>query len=162
MKLMLRTKRPPPLPVVVTLVRVAPLPLDDDNLARALKGIRDEVACWICAVVIQKGKRKGQVTGNDRDPRVTWRVAQRRGKPGEYAVEILARSCSPAYPGARVQVTPEADVVALVLSPVERALHAHQLGRTTGPIEFTTEGLRLLVTTVTATTAANHTVMEGR
>ena len=143
----LRTKRRPALPAVVTLVRIAPCALDDDNLARAMKGIRDEVAVWLCPVVVQKGKRRGQLTGNDRDPRVTWRVAQRRGRPREYAVEIHVRAWSMAHPGARCRALPEGDVVELVLSPADRARLAHQLGRTTGPIEFTTEGLRLLVAT---------------
>lgn len=162
LELTLATKARPPLPVVITIVRVAPLPLDEDNLARALKGIRDQVACWICPVVIQKGKKKGQVTGDDRDPRVTWRVAQRKGKPHEYAVEIHVRPWSFAHPGARTRVTPEADVVELLLTPVERALLAHQLGRTTGPITFSTEGLRLLVATTAANANANRTITEGR
>lgn len=61
-------------PVMVLLARVAPLPLDDDNLRGALKAVRDGVADALGV--------------NDNDPRVTWEYAQRRGKPGEYAVEI--------------------------------------------------------------------------
>ena len=54
---------PPPLPVVVELVRVSVSKLDDDNAIAALKPLRDACAEWL-------GCR------NDRDPRVTWRTAQ--------------------------------------------------------------------------------------
>ena len=38
----------PALPLIVTLTRIAPSNgLDDDNLARSLKGVRDEVAEWL-------------------------------------------------------------------------------------------------------------------
>ena len=146
-ELTLRTERRPPLPAVVTVVRVAPCALDDDNLARALKGIRDEVARWLCPVVIQKGKKRGQLTGDDRDPRVTWRVAQRKGRPREHAVEIRVRAWSASRPGARVRALPEADVVELTVTAAQRARLAFLLARTTGPIDFTAEGLRILVAT---------------
>lgn len=58
---------------VVTLTRIAPCPLDDDNLAAAFKAVRDGIADGL-------GIR-------DNDPRVSWRYAQRRGKPREYAIE---------------------------------------------------------------------------
>lgn len=64
------------LPITVTLTRVAPRALDDDNLRGALKSIRDGIAD--CLGV------------DDRDARVTWRYAQRRGSPREYAVDIEA------------------------------------------------------------------------
>jgi len=64
----------PALPVVVYLTRIAPRQLDDDNAARACKAARDQVA---------------ELLGvDDRDPRITWRVEQRRGGVGEYALEI--------------------------------------------------------------------------
>lgn len=57
--------------LVVRLTRVAPRPLDSDNLAGALKACRDGVA---------------DVLGvDDRDSRVVWVVDQRRGKA---AVEV--------------------------------------------------------------------------
>jgi hypothetical protein len=37
----------PALPVVVTLVRIAPRALDGDNLQSAFKAVRDEVAKWL-------------------------------------------------------------------------------------------------------------------
>ena len=62
------------IPLVVTLTRVSPnhQRLDDDNLAGALKSIRDGVADWLRI--------------NDNDPRVTWRYAQ--DSHSEYGVRI--------------------------------------------------------------------------
>jgi hypothetical protein len=64
------------LPLTVTLTRIAPRALDDDNIRAALKSIRDGVA--------------DRIGIDDGDSRVTWCYAQRRGKPREYAVEIEA------------------------------------------------------------------------
>jgi hypothetical protein len=71
--------------IVVTMVRVAPRELDMDNLAHAFKG-------WVDGVADGLGLK------SDRDPRVTWRWEQRKGKPrhrvgavtvaAEHAVEI--------------------------------------------------------------------------
>lgn len=63
-----------PLPCVVTLTRIAPRALDDDNLRSALKAARDGIA--------------DRFFISDRDPRVSWRYAQRKGAPKEYAVEV--------------------------------------------------------------------------
>lgn len=71
---MLGGKVAPPLPVVVTLTRIAPCALDDDNLASAFKAPRDEVARWLKV--------------DDADRRVTWAYAQRREGVRQYAVEI--------------------------------------------------------------------------
>jgi hypothetical protein len=67
----------PRMPCTVVLTRVAPSSgLDPhDGLGAALKGIIDGVA-------------DGLGLTNDRDPRVTWVLAQRRGRPGEYAVAV--------------------------------------------------------------------------
>lgn len=64
----------PQLPCRVTMVRVAPRRLDDDNLAGALKCVRDELAALIGV--------------DDRDKGVLWRASQARGKPKEYAVRV--------------------------------------------------------------------------
>lgn len=64
----------PNFPLVVTLCRIAPRALDDDNLASACKAVRDGVAD---ALGIK-----------DNDPRVTWRYEQRRGAVKEQAIEI--------------------------------------------------------------------------
>jgi len=63
-------------PVRVTLTRIAPRALDDDNLRTALKSVRDGVADAL-------GLK------NDRDPRVAWDYQQHRRAPNEYAVSIV-------------------------------------------------------------------------
>jgi hypothetical protein len=68
------TAAPPGLPCAVTMTRIAPRALDDDNLVGALKHVRDGVADWLCI--------------NDRDSRVSWTCAQRRGAARQYAVEV--------------------------------------------------------------------------
>lgn len=61
------------LPCVVTLTRVAPRRLDDDNLRGALKAVRDGIA--------------DRLGVDDADPRVEWRYGQRKGEPRQYVVE---------------------------------------------------------------------------
>lgn len=58
----------------VWLTRLAPRELDSDNLAAALKAVRDGVA--------------DALGMDDGDPRLVWLYGQRRGKPGEYAVQV--------------------------------------------------------------------------
>ena len=66
------------LPAVVTMTRIAPSNgLDDDNLQGGLKSVRDGVADAL------------QV--DDRDPRVTWRYGQQRGKGYGVLVELEPR-----------------------------------------------------------------------
>jgi hypothetical protein len=75
---MLKAKRPPPLPVVVTMTRVGPSNgLDDDNLASAFKGVRDEIARWLGV--------------DDRSQLVRFVPAQRREK--HWGVEIRVELC---------------------------------------------------------------------
>jgi hypothetical protein len=62
----------PPLPVTVTLTRLAPRELDDDNLHGALKHFRDGVADWFGV--------------DDGDKRYTWVVRQEKSKT--YGVRI--------------------------------------------------------------------------
>jgi hypothetical protein len=52
-----------PLPAVVTLTRLGGKSLDDDNLRRAMKSVRDVVAKWLGV--------------DDADPKVRWRYRQR-------------------------------------------------------------------------------------
>lgn len=66
----------PALPVTVTLVRVGPRALDDDNLAFAFKAVRDGVADALGV--------------KDHDARVTWVYAQERG-PYAIRIELAAR-----------------------------------------------------------------------
>ncbi|AFN39088.1 hypothetical protein G167_gp66 [Burkholderia phage BcepMigl] len=63
------------LPCEVTLVRISPGELDDDNLRGALKGVRDGIA--------------DRLGVDDRDPRVTWVYGQERDKG--YAVRVEFR-----------------------------------------------------------------------
>jgi hypothetical protein len=65
---------PATIPCTVTITRIAPRLLDDDNLAGGAKSLRDGVADWLAI--------------DDRDPRVRWSYAQRRGAPNEYAAEV--------------------------------------------------------------------------
>lgn len=62
------------LPCVVTLTRIAPRELDDDNLRGALKSVRDGVAARLGV--------------DDRDPRVRWEYTQRKAGVREYAVVV--------------------------------------------------------------------------
>jgi len=61
-------------PMLVTLTRIAPRALDSDNLAGSAKHVRDGIADALGI--------------DDRDERVEWRYAQRRGAPKYYGVEI--------------------------------------------------------------------------
>lgn len=76
----------PPLPLTVTLTRVAPRPLDSDNVVSSFKAVQDGVADWIDGTPLL---RKGVGGGQDRQEGLMWRYQQRKGKPREYAVEIV-------------------------------------------------------------------------
>lgn len=62
------------LPCVVTMIRVAPRKLDDDNLQSGFKALRDGIA--------------DRLGVDDRDPRVKWVYGQTRGKAKEYAARV--------------------------------------------------------------------------
>lgn len=62
------------LPCVVTLVRVAPRELDDDNLASGFKALRDGIAARLGV--------------DDRDPRVRFVYGQTKGTPKQYAARV--------------------------------------------------------------------------
>lgn len=62
------------LPCTVTITRIAPRAFDDDNLVRSAKAVRDQIAA--------------ELGINDRDPRVTWRVEQRKGGVRQYGCEV--------------------------------------------------------------------------
>lgn len=59
-------------PVTVTITRIAPRLLDDDNAIAGCKNVRDGIADWL-------GR-------DDGDPLVSWRYCQEKGK--EYAVRV--------------------------------------------------------------------------
>lgn len=62
--------------VTVTITRIAPRELDDDNLRSSAKACRDGITDAL-------GLK------SDRDKRLTWAYSQERGKPKEYAVRIV-------------------------------------------------------------------------
>lgn len=66
-----------PLPCIVTITRVAPRALDDDNLRSAGKAVRDGIA--------------DRLGVKDNDPRVEWRYAQAKGRPACVVVEFEVR-----------------------------------------------------------------------
>jgi hypothetical protein len=68
---LLALRNKPSLPVVVTLVHIAPRRMDSDNSVGALKGVRDEVALWLGV--------------DDGSELITWHYAQ---QTGEYGVLI--------------------------------------------------------------------------
>lgn len=61
-------------PCTVILTRIAPRKLDSDNLASGFKALRDGIA--------------DRLGIDDGDERVTWRYAQEKGKPREYAARV--------------------------------------------------------------------------
>lgn len=74
----------PPEQLTITLTRVGPRRMDDDNSCGALKAIRDGVAD---ALGIDDG-----------DPRLTWEYRQEKG-PFGVRVELRSSSCVPADSG---------------------------------------------------------------
>lgn len=58
----------------ITLTRVAPRKLDDDNLSSGFKAVRDGVADWLGI--------------DDGSPRICWQYAQEKSKAGEYAARV--------------------------------------------------------------------------
>ena len=64
--------------ITVRITRVAPRPLDDDNLASACKALRDGIADALRVFGVR----------DDRDARVRWQYAQARGAPHQRSVRI--------------------------------------------------------------------------
>ena len=64
--------------LTITLVRIAPRKLDDDNLVRSLKAVRDQVA--------------KQLEINDGSDWPRWLYSQSQSKRRQYAVEVAIRS----------------------------------------------------------------------
>lgn len=69
-----------PRPCIVTMVRLSPGMLDDDNLQGALKGIRDGIADAIGV--------------DDRVPTIEWRYGQAKCKRGQFGVFVKIESNS--------------------------------------------------------------------
>lgn len=76
-------------PLALRFVRIAPRRLDSDNLARAMKALRDELCRWLGY--------------DDGDERLTFTYDQERGRPKVYAVRLEV------YERARavVEIVPE-------------------------------------------------------
>jgi hypothetical protein len=58
----------------VTLTRVAPRKLDDDNLASGFKAVRDGIADWLGI--------------DDGSPRIRWQYAQHKSEAGHYSAWV--------------------------------------------------------------------------
>lgn len=71
------------MPCTVTLARLSPRLLDDDNLVSAFKWVRDELSDCLFGI---QSNLKGR---SDSNPLVTWKYAQRKHPLKLYAVEVL-------------------------------------------------------------------------
>ena len=71
-------------PLAVTITRISPGKLDDDNLSGGLKSVRDGVTDCL----IRLTERDVQPIKDDRDPRIVWDYDQVSHGRGEYAVQI--------------------------------------------------------------------------
>jgi hypothetical protein len=67
-----------PTACTITLTRIAPRELDDDNLAGGCKSVRDGVADWLGI--------------DDGDKRLTWVYRQEKGAPKHYACRIEVKA----------------------------------------------------------------------
>ena len=76
--LVLNTIDKPKLPIVVTVIRIAPYQLDShDNLPTSAKHIVDQIAEWLCV--------------DDRDKRILWLYEQEKGS---YGIKIIIKKLS--------------------------------------------------------------------
>lgn len=93
--------------LVVTLTRVSPRPLDDDNLRSALKSVRDAVATWLRI--------------DDASPLVRWEYAQEKGPTPLVRVEGRTPDAAPP-PAPRIDLRPwtEEDRAELLPPPKKR------------------------------------------
>ncbi len=66
----------PPLPLVITITRIGPRTLDDDNLQGACKYVRDQIA--------------NEIGVDDGSPLYTWKYAQRKSKVYGVDIEICS------------------------------------------------------------------------
>ena len=75
-------------PVAITLTRISPGTLDDDNLSGGLKSIRDGVTDCLMRT------RTTPPVKDDRDPRIVWDYDQASRGRGVYAVNIQVQGLS--------------------------------------------------------------------
>lgn len=76
------TARPP---YIVTLTRIAPRPLDDDNLARAFKRCRDTLCSWLLP---HNRSNQHRTWADDSDGQIEWQYRQEKGEAKQYAVRV--------------------------------------------------------------------------
>jgi|SRR5208283_411141 len=72
-------------PCTISLTRIAPRMLDDDNLVGSLKHVRDYIADCILPGY-QMGRADSIV--NDGEFALRWEYSQEKGAPKEYAVKV--------------------------------------------------------------------------
>lgn len=77
-KLLLGWNFKPLLPCTITITRLSPRLMDDDNVQGVLKGVRDGIA--------------DRLGVDDGDPRVEWKYDQRKCKRGEFGVFVRFES----------------------------------------------------------------------
>lgn len=99
--------------LVVTLTRVAPRRLDDDNLRGALKSVRDAVASWLRV--------------DDASPLVRWEYGQEKGTGASVRVEVRGPAMPP--PAVSPAWTGEVAAVENTLSPAPRKGVSGRKGR---------------------------------
>lgn len=81
------------LPCVITMVRLSPRSLDDDNLTTSFKFIRDELSQCILRIKQKwhKNRRGAWIPlkgRHDNDPRITWQYRQEKSKEPGIRIEI--------------------------------------------------------------------------
>lgn len=76
-------------PKSITLVRIAPRPLDTDSLAYSFAPIRDEVALQLG--LGKKDSLGRHVAADGPNDKTKWEYRNERGKPREYAIRIELR-----------------------------------------------------------------------
>lgn len=86
-----------PRPCQVTMTRIAPRMMDEDNLIQAFKWIKDELAS---AIIDEFKEFKAGYCDNDR--RIAWKWTQEKGGVRQYAIKISIVPYVPPppfYPG---------------------------------------------------------------
>ena len=82
-----------PIPCTVTITRLSPRLLDDDNNVSSAKFIRDEISECIFpekrkSFLNKKGRLQSIKGRADSDPRITWKYAQEKSKTLGIRIEI--------------------------------------------------------------------------
>ncbi len=91
--LFIRETREITIPCTITMTRIGPRFLDDDNLPVSMKWIRDEIgACLFPEKVVYVIRKSGAHATNkghaDSDPRVKWKYSQEKGRRQAIRIEF--------------------------------------------------------------------------